>query len=630
MSPSVRVVGGPFVVDHPANVALRIRPGMPLKAADVIEIQFPNSWLLVSGPSFTRPVQTVDPQGPHYLCVHADGASFDLDIRENHLPFPQGRARHGRLLTARLRAGAVRASGVVHCEFRNTMAPYVAEQETVWVRVNGLLPRQLPEIVTAPGPAETVRLIVPSAARPGEPFDVLVVSLDRFENCSSTRYHGRVLELIGHGRVADRLTFTGSTRVPVRIDKPGVWRFGMDGVVSNAVRIGRRARGPFWGDLHGHSKLSSDGMGADPYGYARDVAGLDFAAVTDHAEDLGADGYEQLLRWARAAHRPGRFITVLADERNPDGWTGHHNVYFRDEATFARCRLRPGCFPRNSPEESQESMRALLANTKGCLVVPHHTGMSWRTLPKPGSIGDAVDLDAVRDDRGLRPVMEIYSHHGQSECYAPGHILAYEFNRMRNPESRSNTSVPGPYYAQAYWLAGRRLGVIGSSDEHSGQPGRRHGGLAAIFATSLTRGGLFDALHARHCYATTGERILLEFSVDGVQMGQQERRPTDQKLSIRLKVWATAGLIRVDILRCRFGTDHEFRLIHSESPRAATGTGVNDPRSAGLQTMVLDHAVELDDADPRPGPAAYYARVVQEPVDWPGMAWSSPVWIDPE
>jgi len=24
----------------------------------------------------------------------------------------------------------------------------------------------------------------------------------------------------------------------------------------------------------------------------------------------------------------------------------------------------------------------------------------------------------------------------------------------------------------------------------------------------------------------------------------------------------------------------------------------------------------------------YYARVTQEPLDWPAMAWSSPIWID--
>jgi hypothetical protein len=627
-APSAKVENGSFRVGQRSRVRLAIRPGVRLVPGDSVDIQFPNSWLMLSGPSFTRKLQIEDPKGEHCMSVSAPGARFELSVTERHLNFPEGRARHGRLLTARLVSGSVPASGRVLCVYANTPAPYVAETETVRVRVKGIAPARLPELVTLPGPAVDLRLVAPSSARPGERFEVLAVSLDRFENRSATRYRGRKLELVGGGTVARGLSFAGSIRVPVVIRKEGIWRFRMDGALSNAVRVSRGEPGPFWGDIHIHTRLSSDGLGADPYGYARHVAGLDFAGVTDHAEDLGDEGYRQLVEWSRAAHRPGQFVAVLGDERNPGKWTGHHNVYFHDEASFLRCRLRPGCYPRDSDDESGESMAAILAEPEKCLTIPHHTGISWKSLPKPGQIGDAVDLAAAGDDRGTRPVMEIYSHHGQSELYDPGHILAYEFNRMRNPEKRSNASVPGPFYAQDFWASGRRLGVIGSSDEHTGRGGRRHGGLAAVWAPELKREALFDALRQRRCYATTGERILLDFSVDGVAMGREIRRRRGSRLQLSLAVWGTAGLVRVDLLRCRPGEDSGFRVIRSDSPRAGGSMQTGGVAAVGVPKLVTDHRIELEDEFT--GPAVYYARVVQEPLDWPGMAWSSPVWIDAE
>ena len=159
-------------------------------------------------------------------------------------------------------------------------------------------------------------------------------------------------------------------------------------------------------------------------------------------------------------------------------------------------------------------------------------------------------------------------------------------------------------------MAGHRLGVIGSSDEHSGQGGRRHGGLAAVWAEELTREGIFDALRQRHCYATTGERILMDFAVDGIGMGDAARRAIGSRLTIRLRVWGTDALLRVEVLRYRFGQDSGFVPILAEAPRPEA----------------WDAEYELEDTFT--GDCMYYARVVQEPLQWPAMAWTSPVWVD--
>jgi len=509
-------------------------------------------------------------------------------------------------VVATLADGAVPAGAPIRIVYANTYAPYVSETERVWMRVAGQEPAEPPALTVTPGPAESVRIIVPSGVEPGEAFDVLVVSLDRFENRSCTRDAGETLARSDGEVGAEGLSFTGGTRLATRIEKEGVFLFRLGDAVSNAVRVRKGVRGPYWGDIHIHTKVSGDGQGTDPYGYARDVSGLDFAGCADHCESMGEPGYAQVLDWANDAYEPGRFVTVLADERNPRPLTGHHNIYFRDEESFLRHAAKGGYDPPADRAEAEAWMGTL--DPSRVMLIPHHTGIAWRNRPRDG-IGAAVAIDAV-EDRGLRPVMEIYSHHGQSEVHAPQHVLAYEFNRMRNPERRGNTSVFGPYYAQAYWMAGRQLGASGSSDEHSGQGGRRHGGIAAVFAEELTREGVFDALRERRCYATTGERILVDFSVDGVGMGQSEKRKKGARVPVVLKVWGSALLLRVEILRYARGRDDAFVPVVSEVPR---------PES-------MDFECEMEDEVS--GDCIYYARVTQEPLGWPAMAWTSPVWIE--
>jgi len=596
MGVTASVTKSTYGVREACEVEIIVRSTRELEPGDTVEVQFPHTWSMVSGPSFTRDIQADNADNPHYVTVTAAGAWFSMEIRERQLNDPGHGSRHGRHIIGTLkRPGRVPAGSPIRILYANTYAPYVTETEEVWVRVKGEAPESPPTLTVTPGPAVAMRIIAPSGVEPGQEFTVLAVSLDEFENCSATRYENRTLTTTEGAVIAEGLDFVGSVRVPVTLEDEGVYRFRMGEVVSNAVRVRKGCRGPYWGDIHIHTKLSHDGQGTDPYKYAREVAGLDFAGTADHCEGLGELGYEQTLRWLEEAYQPGRFVTIPGDERNPRAWTGHHNIYFRSTAAFMAHRVT----------EAQE--KPIPDDPSVAILVPHHTGIAWGGGPTAG-IGAAVDLDAV-DDKGLRPIMEVYSHHGQSESYAPQHVLAYEFNRMRNPERRANTSVAGPFYAQDYWMAGRELGVIGSSDEHSGQGGRSHGGLGAVFADELTREGIFDALRQRRCYATTGERILLDFTVDGAEMGRSIERRRGSRLALTLQVWGTELLLRVEVLRYRFGVDRSFVPILSESPR---------PEST-------DTSYEIEDEFT--GDLLYYARVTQEPLDRPGMAWTSPVWV---
>src|SRR4029079_11849259 len=92
---------------------------------------------------------------------------------------------------------------------------------------------------------------------------------------------------------------------------------------------------------------------------------------------------------------------------------------------------------------------------------------------------------------------------------------------------------------------GYRFGVIAGSDGVDGRPGNSHpghmgvrnvrGGLTAVMAPELTREALWDALAHRRCYATTGERILLEVFAGAASMGDTLETDTTPAFDVRVE-----------------------------------------------------------------------------------------------
>jgi hypothetical protein len=91
---------------------------------------------------------------------------------------------------------------------------------------------------------------------------------------------------------------------------------------------------------------------------------------------------------------------------------------------------------------------------------------------------------------------------------------------------------------------GHRVGVVAGSDGHKGRPGASYpgasqfgayGGLTGIIADELTPDAIFDAIRARRCYATTGQRIVLRVQANSAPMGSEitRRRPRDDRRVLR-------------------------------------------------------------------------------------------------
>ena len=434
----------------------------------------------------------------------------------------------------------------------------------------------------------------------GEPLILKVALIDEHANPAATSSASLVLEVI-----AGRADLPSALEVPagrgwLEVEcvprTAGVLRVRVSDrarrlvALSNPVRVHESAPSTriFWGDLHSHTDVSGDGIGSGEhaYEYARQVTALDFYSRTDHNsyfEDGAMPGdFAEYVRLADESNAPGQFVALHGYEVSFGPPYGHHNVYFRD---------RPIQVGDTYSSTLPELWKALAG--RRALTIPHHT----MKMPAPVDWSDGDDPEQRRN-------FEIYSAHGLSEEFDPYHPLAFEQSLFTNPSSTQRTGTS----AQRAWENGLELSAIASSDDHRAQPGLPHHGVAAVRATGLTRAEIFDALYERRTYATTGVRILLDFSVGGIEMGGRGAAP--RPLEIHCAATGTDLIDLVEVLRHVAGRPG-FRIVATLRP--------GEDR---FEWRTTD--------DPGPGAAIYYARLRQRGMvrGVVAMAWSSPVWID--
>ncbi len=340
----------------------------------------------------------------------------------------------------------------------------------------------------------------------------------------------------------------------------------------------------FFGDVHVHSDFSKDGRPnnmplPDKIRYARETVKLDFIGMADHIEHQTEADYQLYTQQVNAANAPGRFVTLPCYEwggRGHAAQSGHRVVMFRD-----------GFGPafRGTATNVTDTPRRLNAELKKLgvpVMAPRHHPLylnNWNNF-----------------DPDMEPVTEIFSGAGNSECQESGLARAFLGDRP---------VLPGNY-VQDGLIRGNLTGFISGGDMHNGKPGDC--GITAVIAPELTRGAIWDAIKARRCYATTGAKILLDFSVNGFPMGTVLRTPGDAwtnqyPILISCGVLGTANIESIEVIE-------NNRVIHTHEMISGPMTQV------GFQ---LQRPLERT-----PYWRFYYVRVKQRDGH---MAWSSPVWL---
>ena len=120
----------------------------------------------------------------------------------------------------------------------------------------------------------------------------------------------------------------------------------------------------------------------------------------------------------------------------------------------------------------------------------------------------------------------------------------------------------------------------------------------AVFADELNREGVFQGIYHRRTYATTGERIVLRFDVEGEPLGSEIR--AGGAISLRVSAAGSAGLKMVRVVK-------NGGIVYAVDPP--------DERTD------FEFVDRLADG----GAAWYYVDLVQDDGE---KAVSSPVWVN--
>jgi hypothetical protein len=107
---------------------------------------------------------------------------------------------------------------------------------------------------------------------------------------------------------------------------------------------------------------------------------------------------------------------------------------------------------------------------------------------------------------------------------------------------------------------GTRFGFVASSDDHLGYPGAYGEGVLGVWSTDLSARSLFEAIRARRTYATSGERIALEFTLNGKPMGAELPFTTEREIDVRVDAPDTVESVELirngRVIQRHFPEDH--------------------------------------------------------------------------
>ncbi|MCC7340438.1 MAG: DUF3604 domain-containing protein [Bryobacterales bacterium] len=314
----------------------------------------------------------------------------------------------------------------------------------------------------------------------------------------------------------------------------------------------------FFGDLHNHNQVGyAQGTLERSFEIARNH--LDFYAFTPHSywPDMGAyDGrietkwrngfyvakanWPEVVKLARQYDDPGRFVTILGYERHGAA-EGDYHILFPD---------------LKGDYELIADLPALqaFARERGCILVPHH----------PANRLGHRGINANEVDARVSPVLEIHSEWGCAD-----------HDRAPNPYKRHTEGGRWTRHTLQHYLSqGMRFGVVASTDDHLGYPGAYREGLAVVKTTELTREAIFDALRNRRTYAVTGDRIDLDFHLNGRIMGQELPYARTRSLAVEVRGWDVVD--RVEVLK-------NNRVVHRDFPMDAVPTAESWRRPVTLR-----------------------------------------------
>lgn len=457
-----------------------------------------------------------------------------------------------------------------------------------------------------------IRILTPSFVTKNKRFDITVRFEDEFGNLTNYAPEETLIEL-SYENLRDNLNWklfvpeTGFVILPnLYFNEVGVYRIQLKNLLTQETFFSapvkcfqENAQHLFWGLLHGESdRVDSTENIESCLRHFRDDHMLNFFATScfENANETSPEMWKTISHTVASFNEEDRFVTILGFQYQgePEKEGVRHILYYKDN---------------NKPLLRQkEAKYASLPKLYKSVTAKEILSIPTFTMGK----GSSFDFENFNPE--FERVAEIYNAWGSSEQVKGAFPITGEV------EATAEGSLVAALRRNC------RLGfVAGGLDDrgiyasfYEGNQVQYSPGLTAIICDKYTREALLDALARRSCYATTGPRILVGFSVAGQPMGSELSTASKPGLTVNRHlagyVAGTAPLEKVEILR-------NGEVFHTFSPQGHVYDYCYDDMEP-LEKIVLK---EKGEGPPRDPFVFYYLRVTQQDGH---KAWSSPIWVD--
>jgi hypothetical protein len=275
------------------------------------------------------------------------------------------------------------------------------------------------------------------------------------------------------------------------------------------------------------------------------------------------DTWQRVQAVADAHNEPGRFTALIGYEFSSllaEFGMLHRNVIFRSSDVIPRAI---SSIDVRNQKDFFDQLDAACNEPCEVLTIPHNTNYSWGlTFSRTDEDGSAYSSEDLERRSRIERLFEVTQQKGSSECQisvgASDEDCNYgimfppcegEGDRRCARESSflRNALLDGLALGTEGAFNPYKLGVIGSTDTHTSDPGNTRtgiptlfkaaegiglavdrlmetehpvigpirrlslGGLAGVWAKANTRADIFDALERRETFATSGSRMRIRF-----------------------------------------------------------------------------------------------------------------------
>jgi hypothetical protein len=321
----------------------------------------------------------------------------------------------------------------------------------------------------------------------------------------------------------------------------------------------------YMGHIHNHTTVSNaHGTPDRAYTYARDIAGLDFLGITDHAESIDSSEWNNLTAIADAFNSDNIFVALRGFEWSSSAKYGHVSILDTSEY----------CTSVNTATDTFNEL---------CIWISARNGIAFFNHPgRENSMGTEFNhftTSPVTQFVG----MELWNKNDGFNVY-------YYNDGYNNGDN-------GLGYFDEALQNGWHTGASGSGDDHWGTWGTAQTYRMAVLANAKTRSEILGALRARRFYSTLDRNLSLSFKIDGNEMGST----------------ISAGISTFKIM----AEDGSGRELFTNIFLLKNGKIINE-WSPNQKKVIISIGITTSAGE------YYYVRVRQDDGD---EAISSPIWI---